>query len=52
MVTPPNVLPTFMHYSRAVKPVSIANMKNEMQIVDTHESLETRVSIGFAALRL
>ena len=47
-----SVLPTFMHYSRVVKPESITNMKNEIQIVDTHESLETRVSIGFAALRL
>jgi hypothetical protein len=38
-----------MHLSRAVKPESIANMKNEIQIVDTHESLETRINIGFAA---
>ena len=41
-----SVLPTFMHYSRAVKPESITNMKSEIQIVDTHESLETRVNAG------
>ncbi len=36
---------------RAVKPGSIAKMKNEIQIVDTHESLVARISIAFAASR-
>jgi len=38
-----------MLYSGSLKPVSIANKASAIQIVDTHESLETRVSIGFAA---
>jgi len=29
--------------------VSIANRQSEIQIVDTHEPSETRVSTGFAA---
>src|SRR5437867_655793 len=44
-----SVLPTFMRHPGSVKPASIANRQSEIQIVDTHESLETRVSIGFAA---
>ena len=31
------------------QPESIANERNEIQIVDTHEPSETRVNIGFAA---
>jgi hypothetical protein len=31
------------------KPESIAKRQSEIRIVDTHESLETRVSIGFVA---
>jgi hypothetical protein len=38
-----------MRHSGLFKPASIANEQSEIQIVDTHESLETRVSIGFAA---
>jgi hypothetical protein len=38
-----------MRHSGSFKPASIANRRSEIQIVDTHESLETRVSIGFAA---
>jgi hypothetical protein len=34
-----------------VKPESIAKMKNGIQIVDTHEWLEARLSIAFAAYR-
>src|SRR5665213_3488745 len=44
-----NVLPTFMRRSESIKPGSIANQRLESQIVDTHESLETRVNAGFAA---
>jgi hypothetical protein len=44
-----SVLPTFMRHSGSLKPASIANRRSEIQIVDTHESLETRVSTGFAA---
>jgi hypothetical protein len=44
-----SVLPTFMRHPGLLKPVSIANCKPELQIVDTHESLETRVNTGFAA---
>jgi len=40
-----------MRDSQAVKPESIAKMKIKIQIVDTHESSATRISIGFAALR-
>jgi hypothetical protein len=43
-----SVLPTFMRHSGPFKPGSIANRKSEIQIVDTHESTETRVSTGFA----
>jgi len=43
-----SVLPIFIRHSRARKPVSIANQGTEIQIVDTLESPETRVSSGFA----
>jgi hypothetical protein len=42
-------LPTFMRHPGSCKPESIANEPSEIQIVDTHEALETRISIGFAA---
>jgi len=38
-----------MRHPESFKPASIANRQSEIQIVDTHEALETRVSIGFAA---
>jgi hypothetical protein len=38
-----------MRHSGYAKPASIANDQSEIQIVDTHETLETRISIGFAA---
>jgi hypothetical protein len=38
-----------MHHPRLFKPESIANAQIEMQIVDTHESLETRIVIGLQA---
>jgi len=38
-----------MRHPGSFKPASIANEQSEIQIVDTHESPETRVSIGFAA---
>jgi hypothetical protein len=38
-----------MRYSRFTKPGSIANVQIEIQIVDTHESLKTRIDIGFTA---
>jgi len=38
-----------MRYSRFIKPGSIANMQIEIQIVDTHESLKTRIDSGFTA---
>jgi len=38
-----------MRHPGLIKPESIANEQSEIQIVDTHESLETRVSIGLAA---
>jgi hypothetical protein len=44
-----SVLPTFMRHPGSFKPASIANRQSEIQIVDTHESLETRISIGLAA---
>lgn len=44
-----SVLPTFMHYPRLFKPESIANVQIEIQIVDTHEALETPVVIGLQA---
>ncbi len=44
-----SVLPTFMRHPGSFKPGSIASQQVAIQIVDTHESLETRVSLGFAA---
>jgi hypothetical protein len=38
-----------MRHPRSFKPASIAKQRSEIQIVDTHESIETRVSIGFVA---
>lgn len=38
-----------MHYPRLFKPESIANVQIEIQIVDTHETLETLVVIGLQA---
>jgi hypothetical protein len=38
-----------MPYPGSFKPASIANEQSQIQIVDTHESPETRVSTGFAA---
>jgi len=38
-----------MRHPGSVKPESIANRQIDIQIVDTHKSLETRVSTGFAA---
>jgi len=38
-----------MRHSGYANPASIANEQSEIQIVDTHESLETRISIGFTA---
>ena len=46
-----SVLPTFMHHPGSLKPASIANEQNEIQIVDTHESSGTRISIGIATCR-
>ena len=46
-----SVLPTFMRHSGLLKPASIANELNEIQIVDTHESSETRFNTGVAALQ-
>jgi|GEM_PF-3260631 len=37
-----------MRHPGSFKPVNIAKLQSETQIVDTHEPLETRVSIGFA----
>jgi hypothetical protein len=39
-----------MHHPRLFKPESIANVQIEIQIVDTHETLETLVVIGLQAL--
>ena len=39
-----------MPHPRLYKPVRIANDENEIQIVDTLKSPETRVSIGFAPI--
>jgi hypothetical protein len=36
-----------MRHPRFTKPGSIANVQIEIQIVDTHESFETRFNIGF-----
>jgi hypothetical protein len=44
-----SVLPTFMRHPRLFKPESIANVKIEIQIVDTHETLDTPVFIGLQA---
>ena len=44
-----SVLPTFMRHPRLFKPESIANVQIEIQIVDTHETLETPVVIGSMA---
>jgi hypothetical protein len=38
-----------MHHPRLFKPESIANVQIEIQIVDTHEALETPVVIGSQA---
>jgi hypothetical protein len=38
-----------MRHSGSFRPESIANEQSAIQIVDTQKSLETRVSIGFAA---
>ena len=38
-----------MHHPRQFKPESIANVQLEIQIVDTHESLETPAVIGLLA---
>ena len=46
-----SVLPTFMRHSGLLKPASIANERNEIQIVDTHESSETRINTGVSALQ-
>ncbi|MDP2028007.1 hypothetical protein, partial [Sulfuriferula sp.] len=35
-------------HSRFIKPGSIANLQIKIQIVDTHESLEILINIGFA----
>ena len=43
-----SVLPTLMRHSGYAKPASIANDQSEIQIANTHERLETRISIGFA----
>jgi len=40
-----------MRHPGSFKPASVANRQSEIQIVDTHESLETLVSAGFAADR-
>jgi len=37
-----------MRHPRLIKTGSIAKIQFEIQIVDTHKSLETRVNIGFA----
>jgi len=39
----------FMRHPRLFKPGSIANVQIEIQIVDTHESLEAPVAIGLRA---
>jgi hypothetical protein len=38
-----------MRHPRLFKPESIANVEIEIQIVDTHETLETRTAIGLQA---
>ena len=49
MICANSVLPTFMRYPRLFKPESIANVQIEIQIVDTHESLETPAVFGLLA---
>ena len=44
-----SVLPMFMRPPRLFKPGSIANVQIEIQIVDTHESLDAPVAIGLRA---
>src|SRR3989338_5519136 len=48
MICANSVLPTFIPHSRFVKPGMIANAQYEIQIVDTHESLETLIIVGVA----
>jgi hypothetical protein len=38
-----------MHHPRLFKPESIANVQIEIQIVDTHGTLETRIVIDLQA---
>jgi len=38
-----------MRHPGLFKPASIAKQRSEIQIVDTHESIETLVNISFAA---
>ena len=49
MICANSVLPTFMRHPRLFKPESIANVQTEIQIVDTPETLESRIVIGFQA---
>src|SRR3989338_7703027 len=44
-----SVLPTFIRHPKLSKPGMIANAQYEIQIVDTHESLETLINVGVAA---
>jgi hypothetical protein len=39
----------FMLHPGSFKPESIANRQIKIQIVDTHKTFATRISIGFAA---
>src|SRR3989338_8837664 len=48
MICANSVLPTFIPHSRFVKPGMIAKAQYEIQIVDTHESLETLIIVGVA----
>ena len=43
-----SVLPIFMIHPKLSKPGMIANAYSEIQIVDTHESLETLINIDIA----
>ena len=43
-----SVLPIFMLHPKFAKPGMIANAYSEIQIVDTHESLETLINIDIA----
>ena len=49
MICAKSVLPTCMRYPRLFKPESIANVQIEIQIVDTHETVGTRILIGLQA---